>query len=35
MITDKAMDYASREIALNLDTDQVRSLSAIIVKLPS
>ena len=34
MITDKAVDYASREIALNLDTDQVRSLSAIIRKAP-
>ena len=34
MITDKAVDYASREIALNLDTDQVRSLSNIIRKAP-
>ena len=34
MITDKAVDYASREIALNLDTDNVRSLSGFISRAP-
>ena len=34
MITDKAVDTASREIALNLDTDNVRSLSNIIQRAP-
>lgn len=30
MITDKAVDYASREIAMNLDSPSVKSLSAFI-----
>ena len=34
MITDEAVDYASREIALNLDTDNVRSLSGMIQRAP-
>ena len=34
MITDKAVDFASREIALNLDTDNVRSLSGLISRAP-
>ena len=34
MINDKAVDYASREIALNLDTDNVRTLSNFIAKAP-
>ena len=34
MITDKAVDFASREIALNLDTDNVRSLSGFLARVP-
>ena len=34
MITDKAVDYASREIALNLDTDNVKILSNLIARAP-
>tara|TARA_R100001163_G_scaffold4286_1_gene5745 strand:- start:1864 stop:5832 length:3969 start_codon:yes stop_codon:yes gene_type:complete len=34
MITDKAVDFASREIALNLDTDNVRSLSGFLSRVP-
>ena len=34
MITDKAVDAASREIAMNLDSDSVRSLSALINRIP-
>lgn len=34
MITDPAVDHASREIALNLDTDNVRSLSGMIQRAP-
>ena len=35
MITDKAVDYASREIALNLDNDGVRALSNFIAQYPA
>ena len=34
MITDSAVDYASREIALNLDTDNVKSLSGFLARAP-
>lgn len=34
MITDKAVDYASREIAMNLDAPGLRSLNALIEKYP-
>lgn len=35
MITNKAVDYASREIALNLDNDGVRALSNFIAQYPA
>jgi hypothetical protein len=34
MITDKAVEYASREIALNLDTPVVQGLSALLNRFP-
>ena len=34
MITDEAVDYASREIAMNLDAPGLRSLSALIGRYP-
>ena len=35
MITDKAVDYASREIALNLDNPGVDAISAFIARYPA
>ena len=34
MITDEAVDYASREIAMNLDAPGLRSLNALINRYP-
>ena len=34
-ITDKAVDYGSREIALNLDSDLVQGVNAILRKIPA
>ena len=34
IITDKAVEYASREISMNLDSPMVNSLSALIARLP-
>lgn len=34
MITDKAVDFASREISMNLDMEGARALSALIRKVP-
>lgn len=35
MITDKAVDYASREIAMNLDSPAATALSSIITRFPA
>jgi hypothetical protein len=35
MITDKAVEYASREIAMNLDTPAVQGLSALLNRYPT
>jgi hypothetical protein len=34
MITDKAIDFASREISMNLDMEGARALSSLIQKIP-
>ena len=35
MITDKAVDYASREIAMNLDSDMVKALNEMVKTVPA